>query len=126
VSLIARHLEAHGIATVVMGCARDIVVAAGAPRFYWSNFPLGHSAGKPFDAASQRDTLRGALRLFDDATVAGQISENPQRWSADDQWQRDYLNVAAMTAEELHVRKREFQRQKNIGRAQAQSNPNKS
>ena len=78
-SLIARHLEANGIATVVMGCARDIVVAAGAPRFYWSDFPLGHSAGKPHDAQSQRDTLRGALWLFDRAAVAGEVSENPQR-----------------------------------------------
>ena len=46
-SLIARHLEAHGIPTVIMGCARDIVEQAGVPRYLWSDFPLGNSAGKP-------------------------------------------------------------------------------
>ena len=117
VSLIARHLEANGIATVVMGCARDIVVAAGAPRFYWSDFPLGHSAGKPHDAQSQRDTLRGALWLFDRAAVAGEVSENPQRWSADNRWQQDYLNVAALSEAELQARRQEFQRQKAVASA---------
>src|SRR5208283_1652100 len=32
-ALVARHLEAHGIPTVVMGCAKDIVEHAAAPRF---------------------------------------------------------------------------------------------
>ena len=38
-SLVARHLEANGIATVVMGCAKDIVEHAGVPRFLFSDFP---------------------------------------------------------------------------------------
>jgi hypothetical protein len=50
VSLIARHLEVNGIPTVVMGCARDIVEHCGAPRFLFSDFPLGNSAGRPHDA----------------------------------------------------------------------------
>ena len=33
VSLVARALEAEGIATVVMGCAKDIVEYVGVPRF---------------------------------------------------------------------------------------------
>ena len=33
ISLVARHLEANGISTVVMGCAKDIVEHAGVPRF---------------------------------------------------------------------------------------------
>ena len=33
VSLVARHLEANGISTVVMGCAKDIVEHAAVPRF---------------------------------------------------------------------------------------------
>ena len=54
VSLVARHLEAHGIATVVMGCAKDIVEHAGVPRFLFSDFPLGNSAGKPHDRHRRR------------------------------------------------------------------------
>ena len=51
VSLVARHLEANGISTVVMGCAKDIVEHAAVPRFLFSDFPLGNSAGKPHDRA---------------------------------------------------------------------------
>src|SRR6185295_13671975 len=52
VSLAARALEASGIATVVMGCAKDIVEHAGVPRFLFSDFPLGNAAGRPWDAES--------------------------------------------------------------------------
>ena len=38
VSLVARHLEANGIPTVVMGCAKDIVEHAAVPRFLFSRF----------------------------------------------------------------------------------------
>ena len=62
ISLVARHLEANGISTVVMGCAKDIVEHAAVPRFLFSDFPLGNSAGKPHDTASQGFTLeRGRL-----------------------------------------------------------------
>src|SRR5262249_11364096 len=38
VGLAARMLEADGIATVVMGCAKDIVEYVGVPRFLFSDF----------------------------------------------------------------------------------------
>ena len=44
VSLTARHLEAHGISTAIMGCAKDIVEHCRVPRFLFSDFPLGNSA----------------------------------------------------------------------------------
>ncbi|MGA8758337.1 MAG: glycine/sarcosine/betaine reductase selenoprotein B family protein [Stellaceae bacterium] len=53
VSLTARYLEVNGIATVVMGCAKDIVEFVGVPRFLFSDFPLGNSAGRPNDPDSQ-------------------------------------------------------------------------
>jgi len=56
-SLIARHLEANGISTVVMGCAKDIVEHAEVPRFLFSDFPLGNSTSPcctPTAAASTR------------------------------------------------------------------------
>ena len=52
-SLAARALEEHGIATVVMGCAKDIVEYVGVPRLVFSDFPLGNAAGRPNDQASQ-------------------------------------------------------------------------
>ena len=67
VSLIARHLEANGIPTVVMGCAKDIVEHCGVPRFLFSDFPLGNSVGRPHDVESQSLTLELALRLLESA-----------------------------------------------------------
>lgn len=112
VSLIARHLEAQGIATVIVGCAYDIVRRAGAPRFYFSNFPLGHSAGKPFDSRSQQNTLFGALALLESAQLPGTCDTSPQRWSADERWQRDYMNIDALSPEQIQTLREEFRQQK--------------
>lgn len=101
VSLIARHLEENGIPTVIMGCAKDIVENTGAARFWFSNFPLGHSAGKPFDEASQRETLRGALSLFDSATGPRTTQISPQGWADTDAWQADFMSTANLDAATL-------------------------
>jgi D-proline reductase (dithiol) PrdB len=115
-SLIARHLEANGIPTVVMGCAKDIVEHAAVARFLFSDFPLGNSAGKPRDPASQALTLELALRVLEAAPSAQTTVQSPLRWSADASWKRDYNNVAALSAEELARRRREFDAQKEIAR----------
>jgi glycine/sarcosine/betaine reductase selenoprotein B len=116
ISLVARHLEAGGIATVVMGCAKDIVEHAAVPRFLFSDFPLGNSAGKPHDLASQAFTLELALRLLEAAPGPQTTVQSPLRWSADPSWKRDYNNVAQLSAEELARRRREFDAQKEIAR----------
>jgi hypothetical protein len=119
VSLAARHLEANGISTVVMGCAKDIVEHAGAPRFLFSDFPLGNSAGKPHDAASQELTLELALRLLETAAGPRTTLQSPLRWAADAAWKRDYNNIEAMSAEELARRRRDFDAQKAAAKAVA-------
>jgi D-proline reductase (dithiol) PrdB len=116
ISLVARHLEANGISTVVMGCAKDIVEHAAVPRFLFSDFPLGNSAGKPQDPASQAQTLELALRVLKTAPGPQTTVQSPQRWSADAAWKRDYNNVALLSAEELARRRREFDAQKEIAR----------
>jgi D-proline reductase (dithiol) PrdB len=116
VSLVARHLEENGIPTVVMGCAKDIVEHAAVPRFLFSDFPLGNSAGKPHDAVSQAFTLELALRLLETAPSAQTTVQSPLRWSADASWKRDYNNVAALSADELARRRREFDAQKEVAR----------
>jgi hypothetical protein len=67
VSLTARILEEGGIATVVMGCAKDIVEYVGVPRFLFSDFPLGNAAGRPKDPESQALTLALALSVLESA-----------------------------------------------------------
>ena len=116
VSLVARHLEANGIPTVVMGCAKDIVEHAAVPRFLFSDFPLGNSAGKPHDAASQAFTLELALRVLESVPGPQTTVQSPLHWSADATWKRDYNNVQMLSAEELARRRREFDAQKEIAK----------
>jgi hypothetical protein len=114
--LVARHLEANGISTVVMGCAKDIVEHAAVPRFLFSDFPLGNSAGKPHDPDSQALTLELALRVLESAPAPQTTVQSPLRWSTDASWKRDYNNVAQTSVEELARRRREFDAQKEIAR----------
>jgi D-proline reductase (dithiol) PrdB len=121
ISLVARHLEASGISTVVMGCAKDIVEHAAVPRFLFSDFPLGNSAGKPHDPASQAFTLELALRVLETAPGPQTTVQSPLRWSGDASWKRDYNNVALLSADELARRRREFDAQKEIARGLRES-----
>lgn len=100
-SLVARYLEAHGIATVLMGCAKDIPEYCGVPRFLFSDFPLGNAAGKPHDSVSQQQTLDLALALLVSAPVPRTTVQSPQRWSDDHDWKLDYSNPERASAEEL-------------------------
>jgi len=118
VSLVARHLEAHGIATVVLGCAKDIVELAGVPRFLFSDFPLGNAAGRPHDADSQRFTLELALRVLETAPGPRTTVQSPLRWSDNPDWKLDYSNAARLTPAEIARRKAEWEAQRVIARQQ--------
>jgi hypothetical protein len=100
-SLVARYLEAAGIPTVIMACAKDIVEHVGVPRMLFSDFPLGNAAGKPKDKVSQAITLELALRTLEAAPAARTTVESPLRWSASFAWKRDYSNVECVQPEEL-------------------------
>jgi hypothetical protein len=88
VSLVARHLEANGIPTVVLGCARDIVESVGVPRFVFTDFPLGNPCGRPFDTAMQREIIETGLRLLETAKASAPTLVTPYVWSDDDGWKR--------------------------------------
>jgi hypothetical protein len=117
VGLAARHLEANGIPTVIMGCAKDIVEHCGVPRFLWSDFPLGNSAGKPFDVESQAQTLELALRVLESAPAARTTVQSGQRWSEDASWKRDYNDLTKLTPETIAQRRKEFDVVKSIAKA---------
>jgi D-proline reductase (dithiol) PrdB len=114
VSLAARHLEANGIATIVMGCAKDIVEYVGVPRFLFSDFPLGNSAGRPGDPDSQAFTLDLALRVLEAAPAARTTVQSPLKWSADPSWKLDYANIDRLSDDEIRRRRAEFDREKEI------------
>ena len=116
-SLAARHLEENGIATVVMGCAKDIVEYCGVPRFLFSDFPLGNAAGRPQDPPSRAFTLELALRALEAAPAARTTVQSPLRWSPDPSWKLDYSNIARLSAEEIQHLRADFDRQKEIARS---------
>ena len=118
VSLAVRHLEAHGIPTVVMGCAKDIVEFVGVPRFLFSDFPLGNAAGRPNDRDSQDFTLALALHVLETAPGPQTTVQSPLRWSDNPDWKLDYSNIARLPPEEIARRRAEFDRQKDIARGQ--------
>ncbi|MGE5271628.1 MAG: hypothetical protein ACM3JG_18365, partial [Thiohalocapsa sp.] len=107
-SLAARHLEEHGIPTVIMGCAKDIVEHVGVPRFLFTDFPLGNPAGRPHDPESQRFTLELALRVLETAPAARTTVQSPLRWSANPDWKLDFSNLARLSPEEIARRRAEF------------------
>ena len=115
-SLAARALEAAGIATVVMGCAKDIVEYVGVPRLLFSDFPLGNPAGRPKDPDSQAFTLELALRVLETAPAARTTVQSPLAWSASPDWKLDFQNVAQMSPEEIARRRAEFDKQKEVAK----------
>jgi len=117
VSLAARHLEANGIPTVIMGCAKDIVEYCGVPRFLFSDFPLGNAAGRPFDGESQALTLELALRVLETAPAARTTVQSPLRWANDAAWKLDFSNLDRMTPAQIEERRREFDASKAIAKA---------
>jgi hypothetical protein len=101
VSLVGRHLEANGIATVVIGSARDIVEQCGVARFLFSDFPLGNPCGRPGDRGMQRAILGLALELLESARAPRTTLQTPYLWSEDESWKDAYARVDPAQAEAL-------------------------
>jgi glycine/betaine/sarcosine/D-proline reductase family selenoprotein B len=117
VSLAAHALERAGVATVIMGCALDIIEHIGVPRFLFSDFPLGNGAGRPNDTASQDQTLELALDLLEQAVAPRTTMTSPLVWSSDHGWKRDYCNIDRLTAEQIAERRASFNQGKETARA---------
>lgn len=99
--LVARHLEAAGIATVILGSAIDIVEHCGAPRFLFTDFPLGNPCGRPYDSAMQRSIVEAAIDLLDSASGPGAVVRTQYHWSEDDSWRARYMEVRPENRAEL-------------------------
>ncbi|MEZ5923661.1 MAG: glycine reductase [Hyphomicrobiaceae bacterium] len=123
VALAARHLEASGLPTVVLGCAKDIVEHVGVPRFLFSDFPLGNAAGRPHDSASQRETLALALGLLESATGPRTTAHSPLVWPGDSSWKLDYSNAARMSPGEIAEARRKFDAGRATARQLRRGNP---
>ena len=115
-SLIARYLEQHGIATVVIGAAKDIVEHCGVPRFLFSDLPLGNAAGRPNDPQSQKLVIDLALDLLVDAPGPRCTLQTPLSWDADGRWKEDFSNAEKLPPEVRARRRAEFEADKRIAR----------
>jgi len=100
VSLVARHLEANGVPTAVMGCARDIVEECGVARFVFTDFPLGNPCGKPWDAEMQSSIVGSALNLLDRAWMPRTTVQTPFRWD-NDAWRDAFMRIDESNREAL-------------------------
>jgi hypothetical protein len=101
VSLVARHLEANAIPTVVVGAARDIVEECGVARFLFSDVPLGNPCGRPWDGELQREITGLALDLLESATLPRTTVQTPYVWSDDASWKDAYARIDPEHAEAL-------------------------
>lgn len=120
VSLVARHLEANGIPTVVVGSARDIIEEIGVPRFLFVDFPLGYPTGRPGDTEQQHQICSRALDVLEGAWAARTTVQADAEWG-DDAWRANYMRVEDATRAPLAAaganRREDQRRAKNDGRA---------
>lgn len=112
VAMAACALEEAGIATVISGCAKDIVEHVGAPRFLFNDFPLGNSAGRPNDPVSQLEIARLALKLVETASKARSTEQSPFEWTGKKNWKRDYSNADLLSKADIEERRKAFDQAK--------------
>ena len=71
VCLIARHFEADGLPTLIVGSALDILQSGQPPRAKFVNYPLGFESGRFRDKSDQVAVIRQALLGFDGMNEPG-------------------------------------------------------
>ena len=102
-SLLARHLENHGIITLIIGSGIDVVEHCAVPRYLHSDFPLGNPCGVPYDREMQFEIMYQGLKLIETAKKAQTTERTPFCWK-DDIWRENYLRVDASNRDELRQR----------------------
>ena len=78
--LVQREMEAAGLATVTLSTLPDFTRATGAPRVAGIVYPMGQPLGATGDAEGQREVLKAALRVLEDARTAGTVVRMPFDW----------------------------------------------
>ena len=101
--LAARQLEEVGIATVVIGSAKDIIEHCGVSRFVFTDFPLGNPCGRPYDVDSRRLIMDEALGMLQNATKPGTTIQTDLEWDTSGDWKTNYLRVGPDNIDELRA-----------------------
>ena len=93
VGLAARHLEANGIPTLIIGSARDIIDEIAVPRFAFTDLPLGNPVGPADDAAQQQRILHDALAFAASTPLPQSSVVLPVDWNGDPNWRDTYMSL---------------------------------
>ncbi len=102
-----------------MASALDIIEAGRPPRAVFLDYPLGHTAGRPFDRDDQRAILRDALAAFEAIETPGAIERLEYRWADSDDWKQS--DADASTGDSRAPRGTEPQYQTEADRIAAES-----
>jgi hypothetical protein len=121
--LVARHLEANGLPTVIVGSARDIVTHCGVPRFLFTDFPLGNPAGHPGRPDMQRATVAQALRMFETAHSPRTIETAPYAWHEGEIWRARYGHIDPAEIARLRAEGDQRRRRQDEAKALKTSQP---
>ncbi len=78
--VLARTLEAAGLATVMVTPMPFWAERVGVPRTLAVEFPFGHPLGQPHNAAQQMRVIRQALAVLETARLPGTIVHSPETW----------------------------------------------
>jgi D-proline reductase (dithiol) PrdB len=80
VGLVARVIEAAGIATISLSIVREITAKTPPPRALYLRFPFGHALGEADNVPQQLTVLYLAFQLLFAAPAPGTIQESGLRW----------------------------------------------
>jgi len=121
VSLAARTLEEAGIASVILGCAKDIVEHVGVPRLLFNDFPLGNAAGIPGNSISQKGIIDAALELIATAKKPRTTVQSRYEWPDSSNWKYDYSNPDKLSEEEIQKKRAAFDAAKAVAKLSRRS-----
>lgn len=78
--LAQREIEAAGISTVSLSVLPEVTCSVCTPRVAGIAYPLGRPLGRPGDVEGQREVLRDALAVLEQASGPGELVRLPFSW----------------------------------------------
>ena len=78
--VLARTLEAAGLATIMVTNMPFWAEKIGVPRTLAVEFPFGHMLGQPHDIAQQMRVIHQALEVLETADSPGTIVHSTETW----------------------------------------------
>jgi D-proline reductase (dithiol) PrdB len=80
IAVVAREIEAAGIATISLSSAPAITIQTPPPRALYLRFPFGHALGEPGNRNQHCAVLYQAFRLLFEADMPGNLVHSPLKW----------------------------------------------